>query len=684
MLTEQEEGKVRTIIGAFDNGKSVTELNAATTLGDNDVMEVLQGGENKKVPVSVVKESVNSDVLTEVNKRGVFNATVSVPLSAGAYYTLSTAIASVPTASKSLGLDLKFSTGANTWVVYRYKGADLSGWATTTNWEQVPDAAKLTSLETDLNIIQENSSTYAVNGKQNSLLPAGMYWGGISQIVAAGSGWDGIIIYLYKGVTEFYMEFSSTPSAYLFDTKPVIGMATNLGSAIISTLPDGVRKISVTSNQNGLYVLLSVRVSTYPINTFYILHNYSQAIPSSSVYELGSNLIQDDINLAYEKQFKIQASGKISTSIVFVYDDYYDQAYVDLFLSRGIKLTFALIGNIDKDNVQWKQAANKVRELTLYGHGTCAHGVVGGVSVPSVGIDLMNDSDVKTATDGENKSFDDYKLSHRGLVQYNTWEDNPHTWKLVGNYYDYVIGFSSSKYINHPSDTDLYQIKRANTDTPNMVASWKTKIEEAIIAGNCIIAFGGHFTRTGTGGTYSTMNEFIEFLDYVKKKIDNGQLISLNTDDAIDHLWRKSAQLNCINYSNYNYRNPSQFSIKYDNGIKICTNKGTKATYRFSISGLAQQGEFTLNVGNSVKTTNTSICQAITIQTNLSESIESIIDKIVKVVYKAFTVRKENNTELIAYRDINGLTFTPYVTNNTSGLIFTVTEIASGTEAIWS
>ena len=115
-------------------------------------MEVLQEGENKKVPVSVVKQSVNSDVLTEVNKRGVFNATVSVPLSAGTYYTLSTAIAAVPTASKSLGLDLKFSTGANTWVVYRYKGTDLSGWATTTNWEQVPDAAKLTSLETDLNL----------------------------------------------------------------------------------------------------------------------------------------------------------------------------------------------------------------------------------------------------------------------------------------------------------------------------------------------------------------------------------------------------------------------------------------------------------------------------------------------------------------------------------------------------
>ena len=172
MLTEQEEGKVKIIIDAFDNGKSVTELDAATSLGNNDVMEVLQGGENKKVPVSVVKESVNSDVLTDLNKRGVFNVTVSVPLTAGSYYTLSTAIAAVPTASKSLGLDLKFSTAANTWVVYRYKGSDLTGWSTTTNWEQVPDAAKLSSLETDLNTYNATYSNPLTEGQYYDLASA--------------------------------------------------------------------------------------------------------------------------------------------------------------------------------------------------------------------------------------------------------------------------------------------------------------------------------------------------------------------------------------------------------------------------------------------------------------------------------------------------------------------------------
>ncbi len=89
---------------------------------------------------------------------------MSVPLTAGSYYTLSTAIAAVPTASKSLGLDLKFATAANTWVVYRYKGSDLTGWATTTNWEQVPDAAKLSSLETDLNLRLYSGDLFYWNG----------------------------------------------------------------------------------------------------------------------------------------------------------------------------------------------------------------------------------------------------------------------------------------------------------------------------------------------------------------------------------------------------------------------------------------------------------------------------------------------------------------------------------------
>lgn len=83
--------------------------------------------------------------------QSIYNVTVSVPPAAGTFYGLAGAIAAVPTPSRSLGLDLKFATAANTWVMYRYKGSDLTGWTTTANWEQVPDAAKLATLETDLN-----------------------------------------------------------------------------------------------------------------------------------------------------------------------------------------------------------------------------------------------------------------------------------------------------------------------------------------------------------------------------------------------------------------------------------------------------------------------------------------------------------------------------------------------------
>ena len=227
MLTEQEEGKVRNIIDAFDNGKSVTELNAATTLGNDDVMEVLQGGENRKVPVSVVKESVNSDVLTDLNKRGVFNVTVSVPLTAGSYYTLSTAIAAVPTASKTLGLDLKFSTAANTWVVYRYKGSDLTGWATTTNWEQVPDAAKLSSLETDLNL-DEYTIADALNLLYSKIIS-------LETIIANG---------IFKNLQ---VDNLTTVNAFNYNGAPLIV----IGSTAPASAPDFVGQTYVNTTAPG-------------------------------------------------------------------------------------------------------------------------------------------------------------------------------------------------------------------------------------------------------------------------------------------------------------------------------------------------------------------------------------------------------------------------------------------------
>lgn len=405
-------------------------------------------------------------------------------------------------------------------------------------------------------------------------------------------------------------------------------------------------------------------------------------VSTVNIKEDGSDLSQDEINLISEKSKKLAVNNTNCPIVAFVFDDDYNQDYVDLFVERNIKITFAIIGNINKNN--WSTDANKIRALIKNGHGTIAHGIVNGITVTGHGVDTMNDADVKKATEGENKAFDDYKFSHRGLVQYGTWSDNPHTWSLMGNYYDYIIGVNESMCINTPASRDLYQIKRMWTDYPNRLSNQKAKVDEAIATGDCLLVFGGHFSRTGHGGEYSTMEEFTALLDYVKQKIDDGLMVSMNTDDAIDCLWGRAAAHNVIKYANYDFRNPILNACKIDSGVlKRCTNQGTKAIYKLTLSGTPSTGSVNLYIGEGTKTTDISINQSITISTESGQTIEDVVNTIVSKIYKAYTVRKSNVDEIILYRDINGVTFMPHIDNNTSGLLFSFELVTSGTEATW-
>ena len=85
------------------------------------------------------------------NAQNTYNVTVAVPLAAGVYYTKTTARAGVPAVSRKLGLVLTYSTADKVWYSEKYIGSTVAVWTTESNWEQVPDAAKLAAIETDLN-----------------------------------------------------------------------------------------------------------------------------------------------------------------------------------------------------------------------------------------------------------------------------------------------------------------------------------------------------------------------------------------------------------------------------------------------------------------------------------------------------------------------------------------------------
>lgn len=114
-----------------------------------------------------------SNANTAAGAQNTYNITAAIPLSAGSYYTKTTARAAVPAVSRKLGLVITYATADKIWYSEKYIGTTVAGWTTESNWEQVPDAAKLTQFETDLNekvkdICLGGEVTFSANNFNNS------------------------------------------------------------------------------------------------------------------------------------------------------------------------------------------------------------------------------------------------------------------------------------------------------------------------------------------------------------------------------------------------------------------------------------------------------------------------------------------------------------------------------------
>jgi len=70
----------------------------------------------------------NIDAITSV-----YNVTKNHPLQSG-YYTLATAIAAIPNATRRVGLIITYQISATEWETKQYVGSSTTGWATVTNW----------------------------------------------------------------------------------------------------------------------------------------------------------------------------------------------------------------------------------------------------------------------------------------------------------------------------------------------------------------------------------------------------------------------------------------------------------------------------------------------------------------------------------------------------------------------
>lgn len=397
-------------------------------------------------------------------------------------------------------------------------------------------------------------------------------------------------------------------------------------------------------------------------------------------------ILMEDAIIEAQGQKRPIASSRTCPVVTFIYDDgphAYDKAMVEKLDARGLKASFAVMGNIDPAN--WA-GGTLLREWAKNGHNTLGHGVVSGAKVSGVGIGDMNDEETHYVIQKNSEALEYYGLNHRGLVYFNSMSYVPHYIGIVTQYYDYAI-VNSGNGLNDFDRSNL-QLNRYNTDGSAMLENALAAVDKAL--GTPVwLMFGGHTARTGQGtesNGYSTEEDVDTLLDYIADKVATGQMIALNADDAYDLQCARKVRFNVVQKldDKYDLFNPMVGMTRYSGGLKYCSNKGTKAVYAVEFdASSATEGSFDLVIGDGTSGTEPGTYQTCTIPTTAASTAQSIMADIAGGIFKAYTVRV-NKGKLYLYRDLPDETFTPYITNNTSGVAATVTEVSVGAAPTWA
>ena len=303
------------------------------------------------------------------------------------------------------------------------------------------------------------------------------------------------------------------------------------------------------------------------------------------------------------------------------------------------------------------------------GHGIIGHSL-------TAGMDNANDAVIYAEMDNMLAKVSALGQSCHGFAYYgNTTAEYPHNRRILSKYWDYCWKYHRGQPVNTPS-TDVYDLDRGSTDYLNYIDGYKQLILDNL-GKNCVIAFGGHMTRTGTGTSqYCTMAYFEQFLDMLQWFVDNKLVVSMNAEDAMKEYFKRTNNA-CIVKASSLY-NPVVGQQKMNgNSILTCTNAGTCAYYQMAISGTPSSGQIKLSIDGYNGS------QTITINTTSGQTINDVVNAFVNSVYKRYTVRKVSDGIVGLFCDVVGVANTPSITSNTSGLTITISQIVEGIDSVW-
>ena len=216
--------------------------------------------------------------------------------------------------------------------------------------------------------------------------------------------------------------------------------------------------------------------------------------------------------------------------IVLIYDDATnnDHLLIEKCDARGLKATLAIPYDISP--------SYESSLITWLNNG---HGIIGH-SITPPGMDDSNDSALYDEMEKLLTKINTLGQSCHGFAYYgSTTAEYPHNRRILSKYWDYCWKYHRGKPVNTPS-TDVYDLDRGSTDYLNYIDGYKQLILDNL-GKNCVIAFGGHMTRTGTGTSqYCTMAYFEQFLDILQWFVDNKLVVSMNAEDAMKEYFKRT------------------------------------------------------------------------------------------------------------------------------------------------
>ena len=460
-------------------------------------------------------------------------------------------------------------------------------------------------------------------------------------------------------------------------------------------IKDGTSTYNITINDaDAKFIRLSHASATQPLSEKFVF------VSGYSSIKIALGYITDKIEDIESSISSILNSGESfipmnhsvnlndKPIVCFICDDgvSQDDSVVQWLEDEGLVGNFALMGTTNYTGDAWKTKVAHYKEFAKRGHGILCHGVAGGCSVHTLypgynypGFGLATDAELINSVVTTKKSFVELGLRDNAFVYFNSVFYTPHVRTLVGKYFDYAVGSD----VNPPATDGVNTLDSDCTclDRMGLDASGKTDLAKALIESNLgnrvLLLFGGHASNWNGLDGHSSAEDIKDLFKYVGDLVKVGLVSCMNFQDAVETFFGTMHRVATLKDNRLNF---CEGELVRDNGnLEICTSQGTRQVTRLSVSGSASNGTFRFNLPHA----DTASYADITITYDMS--IENVVEAIRDAkAWRYVTIVKESSSSLLLYFDYAKANESVTITNNTTSLSFSFTDIVAGVAPTFS